>query len=188
MNILGKISLALLTLAVVAACSSTPHRAFVGAGDPHATLVTNSPIHNQPSMYYFFNEGAAATINTEVEGSISSANAKMGSRGTLVSQNLKPGEYVYPVTLVAINGKNIVSPQLSYYVRPGDHKIVVSMVVRVDASLARSIEHRQNVRGHLDINVESGKRYYLGAKYNPMESRRTRDWVPVIYKIEDGKS
>jgi len=186
MNILGKISLVLIAVAAVAACS-TPHRAFVGAGDPHATLVTNSPIHNQPSMYYFFNEGAAATINTEVEGSTSSANGRMGMRGTLVSENLKPGEYVYPVTLVAINGKNVVSPQLSYYVRPGEHKIVLSMVVRVDASLATSIEHRQNVRGHLDIDVEPGKRYYLGAKYNPMESRRTRDWEAVIYRIEDSK-
>ena len=187
MKILGKISLALLAAAVVAGCS-TPHRAFVGAGDPHATLVTNSPIHNQPSLYYFFHEGVAATIDTEVEGSISSANARMGMRGTLISENLKPGEYVYPVTLVAINGKNIVSPQLSYYVRPGEHQIVVSMVVRVDASLQRSIEHWQNVRGHMDITVEAGKRYYFGAKYNVMESRRTRDWVPVIYRIEDGKS
>lgn len=187
MKMLGKISLALLAATVVTGCS-TPHRAFVGAGDPHATLVTNSPIHNQPSLYYFFNEGAAATINTEVDGSISSANAGMGSRGTLVSENLKPGEYIYPVTLVAINGKNIVSPQLSYYVRPGEHMIQVSMVVRVDASLQRSIEHRQNVRGHMDITVEPGKRYYLGAKYNPKESRRTRDWEPVIYRIEDSKS
>lgn len=187
MKILGKISLILLTVAVVAGCNSS-HRAFVGAGDPHATLVTNSPIHNQPSLYYFFNEGVAATINTEVEGSLSSANARMGARGTLVSENLKPGEYIYPVTLVAINGKNVVSPQLSYYVRPGEHKIQLSMVVRVDASLQTSIEHRQNVRGHMDITVEPGKRYYLGAKYNPMESRRTRDWVPVIYRVQDSKS
>jgi hypothetical protein len=186
MNILGKISLALLVVAAVAGCS-TPHRAFVGAGDPHATLVTNSPLHNQPSMYYFFNEGVAATINTEVEGSVSSANGRMGTRGTLVSENMKPGEYVYPVTLVAINGKNVVSPQLSYYVRPGDHEIVVSVVVRVDAGLQRSIEHGE-IRGHMKINVEPGKRYYLGGKYNPKESRRTRDWEPVIYRIEDSKS
>ena len=185
MNILGKISLLLIAMAAVAACSSSPHRAFVGAGDPHATLVTNSPIHNQPSMYYFFYEGNAAVINTG-DGS-ASANSAQGMRGTLVSQNLKPGEYVYPVTLVAINGKNVVSPQLSYYVKPGEHKIQLSMVVRVDASLATSIEHRQNVRGHLDIDVEPGKRYYLGAKYNPMESRRTRDWEAVIYRIEDSK-
>ena len=185
MKILGKISLALLMVAVVAGCNSS-HRAFVGAGDPHATLVTNSPIHNQPSLYYFFNEGNAAVINTG-DGS-ASANSGQGMRGTLISENLRPGEYVYPVTLVAINGKNIVSPQLSYYVRPGEHQIVVSMVVRVDASLQRSIEHRQNVRGHMDITVEAGKRYYFGAKYNVMESRRTRDWVPVIYRIEDGKS
>lgn len=186
MNILGKISLVLIAVAAVAACNSNPHRAFVGAGDPHATLVTNSPIHNQPSMYYFFNEGNAAVINTG-DGS-ASANSGQGMRGTLVSENLKPGEYVYPVTLVAINGKNVVSPQLSYYVRPGEHKIVLSMVVRVDAGLQTSIEHRQNVRGHMDIEVEPGKRYYLGAKYNPKVSRRTRDWEPVIYRIEDGKS
>lgn len=187
MNILGKISLALLAAAAVTACSSNPHRAFVGAGDPHATLVTNSPLHNQPSMYYFFHEGVAATINTEVEGSVSSANGRMGTRGTLVSENMKPGEYIYPVTLVAINGKNVVSPQLSYYVRPGDHEIVLSVVVRVDASLQTSIEHRE-IRGHMNINVEPGKRYYLGGKYNPKESRRTRDWEPVIYRIEDSKS
>jgi len=168
MNILGKISLVLIAVAAVAACSSSPHRAFVGAGDPHATLVTNSPIHNQPSMYYFYSES-------------------MGTRSTMVSENLKPGEYIYPVTLVAINGKNVTSAQLSYYVRPGDHEIVLSMAVRIDAGLATSIEHRQNVRGHLDIDVEPGKRYYLGAKYNPMESRRTRDWEAVIYKIEDSK-
>ncbi len=185
MKILGKISLALLAAAMVTGCS-TPHRAFVGAGDPHATLVTNSPIHNQPSLYYFFNEGNAAVINTG-DGS-ASANSGQGMRGTLISENLRPGEYVYPVTLVAINGKNIVSPQLSYYVRPGEHQIVVSMVVRVDASLQRSIEHRQNVRGHMDITVEAGKRYYFGAKYNPKESRRTRDWEPIIYRIEDSKS
>ena len=186
MKILGKMSLILLAVAVVAACSSTPHRAFVGAGDPHATLVTNTPIHNQPSLYYFFGEGNAAVINTG-DGS-ASANSGQGMRGTLVSENLRPGERIYPVTLVSINGKNVTSAQLSYYVRPGEHQVQFSMLIRMDAGFQSSIEHRQNVRGHMDIEVEPGKRYYFGAKYNPKESRRTRDWVPVIYRVEDGKS
>jgi len=181
MNILGKISLILLAVAVVVACSA--RQPFVGAGDEHATLVTNSPLHNQPSMYYFFYEGNAAVINTG-DGS-ASANSAQGMRGTLASANLRPGERLYPVTLVGIDGKNVISPQLSYYISPGSHELVFSMLIVMDAGMQSSIEHRQNVRGHMDVELEPGKRYYFGAKYNPKESRRTRDWEPVIYKIVD---
>lgn len=168
MNTFGRLTLMVLAAVAVAACASS-HRAFVGAGEPHATLVTSKPVHHQPSMYYFFAED-------------------MGQRGTLISKNLNPGDYIYPVSLVAINGKNVVSDQLSYYVRPGEHEIVLSAVVRLDTGLATSIDHWQEKRGHMEINVEPGKRYYLGAKYNRQESGRSKDWQPVIWKVEDSKS
>jgi hypothetical protein len=93
---------------------------------------------------------------------------------------------VHPVTILDIDGK--VQPQPlrdTYYLEPGKHTLRLGAVIGDFAGVQRGNVDRKDAKRTLEIEVEAGKRYLIGAK---LEGRTAAEWTPVVYKVEDRKA
>lgn len=162
MNILTRLGAALLAGGLAVACAG--QRPFVSYSHPHATLVTQNPVHENATSVFFI-----------------SLEGNPGKVGNLISRQLKPGERLYPVNLLQVDDNNVSDPQLSYTIEPGEHEVVLSGVFDVDPGTMPTIRNNRVNTPHLNMNFEQGKRYYLGAL---VKGRKVKNWKPVVWKVE----
>lgn len=92
-------------------------------------------------------------------------------------------EDVFPVFILDIDGK--VQPQPLrdvYYMKPGKHSFRLGAILDSNANVQRSNAYGEDEKRVLEIEVEAGKRYLVGAK---LVNRKAADWQPVVYRVED---
>ena len=92
-------------------------------------------------------------------------------------------EDVFPVLILDIDGK--VQPQPLrdvYYLAPGKHTFRLGAILDSSANVQRSSSHGRDEKRTLEIEVEAGKRYLVGAK---LVNRKAADWQPVVYRVEE---
>jgi len=91
-------------------------------------------------------------------------------------------EDVFPVIILDIDGK--VQPQPLrdvYYLTPGKHTFRLGAILDSSANVQRSNAYGKDEKRVLEIEVEAGKRYLVGAK---LVNRKAADWQPVVYRVE----
>ncbi len=99
----------------------------------------------------------------------------------------KRAQHIYPVKVVEINGDLVsADDKVALWLRPGKHTLTVRGQVDRDNTfgLARSLG-QGNEKNSVEIDVEEGKIYYLGARINPREGGR---WEPVVWKVKARKA
>lgn len=99
----------------------------------------------------------------------------------------KRAQHIYPVKVVEINGKLVsADDKVALWLKPGKHTLTVRGHVDRDNTfgLARSLG-QGNEKNSVEIDVEEGKIYYLGARINPREGGR---WEPVVWKVKAKKA
>lgn len=92
-------------------------------------------------------------------------------------------EDVFPVFILDIDGK--VQPQPLrdvYYLAPGKHTFRLGAILDSSANVQRSNAYGKDEKRVLEIEVEAGKRYLVGAK---LVNRKAADWEPVVYRVEE---
>ena len=92
-------------------------------------------------------------------------------------------EDVFPVLILDLDGK--VQPQPLrdvYYLAPGKHTFRLGAILDSSANVQRSNAYGKDEKRVLEIEVEAGKRYLVGAK---LVNRKAADWQPVVYRVED---
>ena len=90
---------------------------------------------------------------------------------------------VFPVLILDIDGK--VQPQPPrdvYYLEPGKHTFRLGALLDSSANVQRGNASGRDEKRTLEIQVEAGKRYLIGAK---LTSRSAADWQPVVLRVED---
>lgn len=99
----------------------------------------------------------------------------------------RKAEHIYPVKVVEINGDRVsVDDKVALWLKPGKHTLTVRGMVDRDATFGVSRSVGQgNEKNSVEVDVEEGKIYYVGARVNPREGGR---WEPVVWKVEDGKA
>lgn len=99
----------------------------------------------------------------------------------------KRAHHIYPVKVVEINGKLVSADEkVALWLAPGKHTLTVRGMVDRDSTfgLGRSIG-QGNEKNSVEVDVEEGKVYYIGAKVNPREGGR---WEPVVWKVKERKA
>lgn len=99
----------------------------------------------------------------------------------------RKAEHIYPVKVVEINGDLVsVDDKVALWLKPGKHTLTVRGMVERDNTFGVSRSVGQgNEDNSVEVTVEEGKIYYLGAKVNPRENGR---WEPVIWKVKPAKA
>jgi len=71
----------------------------------------------------------------------------------------------------------------SFWVAPGVHELVLTAVFRRgnEIKLPPQNPRRGDMLGKLTLEVEQGKRYYIGAR---IVGSRYDEWMPVVYRVE----
>lgn len=91
---------------------------------------------------------------------------------------------VHPVTVVAINGREIV-PRDTFWVEPGHYTFKVKPAI-VNPRGLKAMRGRTRQAADLntiDVEVEAGKTYYLGAR--TAGGDRSRPYSVEVYRIVD---
>lgn len=99
----------------------------------------------------------------------------------------RKAEHIYPVKVVEINGDLVsADDKVALWLKPGKHTLTVKGMVNRSNTFGVSRTIGQgNEDNSVEIDVEQGKVYYLGAKVNPREGGR---WEPVVWKVESEKA
>lgn len=99
----------------------------------------------------------------------------------------KRAQHIYPVKVVEINGNRVtVDDKIALWLKPGTHTLTVRGMVDRDNTFGVSRSVGQgNEKNSVEVTVEEGKVYYIGAKINPREGGR---WAPVVWKVEDARA
>lgn len=92
---------------------------------------------------------------------------------------------IFPVTLFAIDGKQIIRRSNAVWLKPGKHSIRVSASIPLD-SRSKTVTTRQKFNNPtsnntLELTIEEGKTYYVG--YDTSE-RNPNNWRPVVWKVK----
>lgn len=98
----------------------------------------------------------------------------------------RPAADIFPVRFVEIDGENIGSREV-FWLKPGKYELKVQPRMRNIGGLQTM---RGRVREDRDINVievvvEAGKSYYIGARSNPLDRRVP--YTPVLYRVDDSE-
>ncbi|GEM_PF-942498 len=104
--------------------------------------------------------------------------------GQVIGDSERPGQDLYRVEFVEINGRNISSPRDVIWLEPGTYNIKARMMPRNPPGMSFRPRHRQE-RGYNEIElvVEAGKSYYLAGKYD--RSDRRSPYRLVLYRVND---
>jgi hypothetical protein len=93
-------------------------------------------------------------------------------------------QQVHPVLIQAVDGKQQVQPlRDTLWLAPGKHTL--RLAARLDDNAVRlrgPVGARAAAPAVLELEVEAGKRYLIGAK---VDGRRGVDWKPVVLRVED---
>jgi hypothetical protein len=95
-----------------------------------------------------------------------------------------PG-YVYPARISTIDGDNIAAAdeRRSFQLPPGTHTIRIVADLSQATGKVRSVyTPRSEQPGTVEIFVEAGRRYYIGAYF---EGGRADEWEAKVWKVED---
>jgi len=91
--------------------------------------------------------------------------------------------YIYPVDFTAIDGQNI-HPREVMWLKPGEYELTVRAFVADAPGLRRGVRSRSaEGNDRINVAVEPGKEYSIGAKYDPEEP--ARPYKTVVYQVED---
>lgn len=106
--------------------------------------------------------------------------------GTLVLNVDQRAKQTYPVEIWSVDGKlTNRSDQGVLWVKPGDYTFSVKVSHAVNLAdipgMQRKASYGQDVH-ELKVSVETGKAYYIGAKFDA-----SGKWAPVVWKTEDQK-
>lgn len=104
--------------------------------------------------------------------------------GTVVGTPGSPANDIYPVWVVAIDGQNI-SPREVIWVEPGKYEFTIMTVVTNPPGL-HAMRGRVRLKdgiNKIEVVVEAGKAYYLGAHYDGRDPRAP--YTTVVYRVED---
>lgn len=106
--------------------------------------------------------------------------------GSIVGAPAQPARDIHPVKVVAIDGEQI-APREVFWLEPGKYTLTVSAQIINPRGLSAM---RGRVREDDDINkidvvIEAGKTYYIGAHYTGKDRRAP--YNTVVYRVEDGK-
>lgn len=104
--------------------------------------------------------------------------------GTVVSWARGAANDIHAARVYSINGHNVPGERRALFLKPGEYELKFRIIGRDKLPTARSVINRREPEGYntLTLNVEAGKRYYVGAKLN----RKTTDypWSIVLWKVE----
>lgn len=90
---------------------------------------------------------------------------------------------VHPVMILEIDGTLQPLPlRDTLFVKPGKHSFRLGAKFDDNAGLQRGNWEKREARRTLEIEVEAGKRYLIGAK---LVGRTGSDWEPVVLRVED---
>ncbi|RFP70117.1 hypothetical protein DZK26_00935 [Wenzhouxiangella sp. 15190] len=104
--------------------------------------------------------------------------------GMVVGTPGRPANNIYPVRVVEIDGQNI-SPREVMWLKPGKYTFTVSALVRNPPGLSamRGRVRTQEGMNEIEVVVEAGKAYYIGAHYEGRE--RDKPYNLVVYRVEE---
>ena len=114
-----------------------------------------------------------------------SVGAADPSRGVVAVAYDGVPQQVHPVAIQEIDGKIQPLPlRDTHYLAPGKHSFRLAPVFDSNANIQRGNLYRRgsDAAAVLEIEVEAGKRYLIGAK---LENRKAADWKPVVLRVED---
>lgn len=96
----------------------------------------------------------------------------------------KPANDIYPVSFVEIDGRNIVNREV-FWLKPGKYEIRVQPQIRNPGGLTatRGRIREDEGRNVIELVVEGGKSYYIGARVDP--NNRRMPYTTVLYRVED---
>jgi hypothetical protein len=71
----------------------------------------------------------------------------------------------------------------AFFVAPGRHQLVLTAVFRRGDEIKLSPQNpmRGDMLGSMELEVEAGKRYYIGAR---IVGSRYDQWEPIVYRVE----
>ncbi|MEE4303861.1 MAG: hypothetical protein V2J19_06860 [Wenzhouxiangella sp.] len=106
--------------------------------------------------------------------------------GSIVGAPAQPARDIYPVRVVAIDGEQII-PREVFWLKPGKYTLTVSPEITNPGGLSAM---RGRLRERDDINeievvVEAGKTYYIGAHFTGKDRRAP--YNTVVYRVEDNQ-
>lgn len=95
-----------------------------------------------------------------------------------------PANDIYPVSFVEIDGRNIVNRDV-FWLEPGKYEIRVQPRIRNPGGLTatRGRIREDQGRNVIELVVEGGKSYYIGARVDP--TNRRMPYTTVLYRVED---
>lgn len=96
----------------------------------------------------------------------------------------KPANDIYPVSFVEIDGRNIVNRDV-FWLKPGKYEIRVQPRIRDSGGLTATRGRIREGEGRnvIELVVEGGKSYYIGARVDP--DNRRMPYTTVLYRVED---
>jgi len=115
---------------------------------------------------------------------LATAGADASSRAIVTVAYDGVTQQVHPVWIQTVDGRQQPQPlRDTLWLEPGKHTLRLAARFDDNAVARRGrIDSRAPQHGVLEIQVEAGKRYLIGAKVDP---RNAADWTPVVLRVED---
>lgn len=92
---------------------------------------------------------------------------------------------IFPVTLFAVDGKQVIRRNNAVWLKPGKHSIRVNASIPLDSrsttATSRQKFNNRKSNNTLELTIEDGKIYYVG--YDTSE-RNPNKWHPVVWKVK----
>lgn len=91
---------------------------------------------------------------------------------------------IFPVSLYAIDGKQVITRQNAVWLSPGKHTLNVSSTINLTArsNVVTATQKRLNRKKNIiEIDVKEGKKYYVGMDASDNSSNK---WRPVVWKVK----
>ena len=107
------------------------------------------------------------------------------SRGVVTVAYDGKTQQVFPVAIQEVDGRIQPLPlRETHFMTPGKHTFRLAPVFDDNANIQRGNVNRRgsDVAAVLEIDVQAGKRYLIGAK---IEDRKAAEWKPVVLRVED---
>lgn len=110
-------------------------------------------------------------------------NSRSEPHGVLYLNYKMVPRQIYPVRIWMVDGKlTNRSDQMVVWMKPGDYKLTIKLtkVVNMDYAPGLTTNKMDGAQMHdLNLKVEAGHAYYVGAKFDAKGS-----WEPVVWKSE----
>lgn len=113
-------------------------------------------------------------------------NSRSQPHGVLYLNYKMVPRQVYPVRVWMVDGKlTNRSNQMVVWMKPGDYKLTIKLTKVVNLAyvpgLKQQLPNQPQMRD-LRLDVQAGKAYYIGAKFDNAGA-----WQPVVWNTEDLK-